>query len=230
MESDDVLRQRVAFALSEILVISRFSGFGDESYAFSTFYDIFLNHAFGNYRDILEDVTYNPAMGEYLTYLNNPKSDTMEGTFPDENYAREVMQLFTIGLEELNVDGTHVLDIDGNAIPTYDNLDISEFSKIFTGLSWWDREDFFRGDLKDSSYMYDMQMFDNYHEPGVKNLLNGFQVPDRMPVDGIADVNDALDNLFAHSNVGPFISRVFNTKIGDFKSDTRLCRQSCYNL
>jgi len=208
MSSDDVLRQRIAFALTEILVISRFSVFSNESYAFSTYYDIFLNHAFGNYRDILQEVTFNPAMGEYLTYLNNPKSDTVQGTFPDENYAREVMQLFTIGLNELNVDGTYVLDSQGMPIPTYDNVDIAEFSKIFTGLTWWDRDEFFRGDLNDSSYMFQMQMFEDYHEPGVKNLLNGFQVPDRSPVDGVADINDALDNLFDHQNIGPFISRI----------------------
>lgn len=208
MQSDDVLRQRIAFALSEILVISRFSSFDDESYAFSTFYDIFLENAFGNYRDILQEVTFNPAMGEYLTYLNNPKSDTTEGTFPDENYAREVMQLFTIGLEELNIDGTPVLDTSGAVIPTYDNDDISEFSKVFTGLTWWDRDEFFKNDMNDSSYMYPMQMFNEYHEPGVKNLLNGFQVPNRLPIDGVADINDALDNLFDHPNIAPFISRI----------------------
>lgn len=208
MTSDDALRQRIAFALSEIMVISRFSGFGNESYAFASYYDIFMNHAFGNFRDLLQDVTYHPAMGNYLTYLNNPKSDTIEGTFPDENYAREVMQLFTIGLYELNNDGTPVLDTSGNAIPTYTNVEISEFSKIFTGLSWGDRTEFFKGALNDSSYLITMNMFDDYHEPGVKNLLNGFQVPDRNPVDGNADISNALDNLFAHQNVGPFISKI----------------------
>ena len=208
MTQNDALRQRVAFALSEILVISRFSGFGGESYAFATYYNILLQNAFGNYRDLLEDVTYNPAMGEYLTFLNNPKSDPIEGTFPDENYAREIMQLFTIGLNELNIDGTYVLDGNGDPIPTYDNDDIAEFSKIFTGLSWWNRTDFFKSALNDSSFMYEMQMFEDYHEPGVKDLLNGFQVPDRNPVDGMADIGDALDNLFNHNNVGPFVGRL----------------------
>lgn len=208
MSSDDVLRQRVAFALSEILVISQFSGFGYQPYAFATYYDIFLNNAFGNYRDILDEVTFNPAMGEYLTYLNNPKSDTTEGTFPDENYAREVMQLFTLGINELNIDGSYVLDSFGLPVPTYDNDDIAEFSKIFTGLTWWDREYFFYNARNDSSFMYPMQMFESYHEPGTKDLLNGFQVPDRNPVDGLADIQDALDNLFAHNNVAPFVSRI----------------------
>lgn len=206
MTSDDVLRQRLAFALSELIVISRFSGFGDESYAFADFYDIFMNNAFGNYRDILQEITYHPAMGLYLTYLNNPKSDTTEGIFPDENYARELMQLFSIGLYELNLDGTHQLDSLGESIPTYDNPTIQEFAKIFTGLSWQDRDQFFKNARADSSYTLDLKMFDEYHEPGVKNLLNNYQVPDRNPVDGNADITDALDNIFDHANVGPFVS------------------------
>ncbi len=207
MTSDDVLRQRVAFALSELIVISRFSGFGNRAYAFSDFYDILMNNAFGNYRDILQEVTYHPAMGLYLTFLNNPKSDTTEGIFPDENYARELMQLFTIGLFELNTDGSRQLDSNGDPIPTYTNVEIAEFAKIFTGLTWWDRDQFFKSARNDSSYIFDMQMFDFYHEPGVKNLLNGFQVPDRNPVDGHADITDALDNIFAHQNVAPHVSK-----------------------
>ncbi len=206
MTSDDVLRQRVAFALSELLVISRFSSFGDESYAFADFYDIFMNNAFGNYRDIIEEVTYHPAMGVYLTHINNPKSDSIEGIFPDENYAREIMQLFTIGLYELNNNGTHVLDGSGNPVPTYTNTEIAEFSKVFTGLSWEDRDQFFKYPRADSSWTMPMKMFNNYHEPGVKNLLNGFQIPDRNPVDGNADIQDALDNLYNHQNVAPFVS------------------------
>lgn len=207
MTSNDVLRQKVAFALSELFVISRFSGFGGNSFAFADYYDIFNENAFGNYRDIMQKVTYHPAMGVYLTYLNNPKSDTTAGIFPDENYARELMQLFTIGLYELNPDGTVQTDSLGDPIATYDNNDIAEFSKIFTGLSWEDRNDFFKGPANDTSYTLEMKMFDEFHEPGVKNLLNGFQVPDRVPVDGNADITDALDNLFNHNNVGPFVSR-----------------------
>jgi len=209
MTSNDVLRQRVAFALSEIFVISQFSNFGDESYAFADFYDIFLNNAFGNYRDILQEVTYHPSMGLYLTYLNNPKSDTIEGIFPDENYARELMQLFTIGLNELNIDGTVQTNGNGDPIPTYDNTDIQEFAKIFTGLSWQDHDQFFRWPRADSSYTMDLKMFNDYHEPGVKNLLNGYQVPDRNPVDGNADITDALDNIYDHDNIGPFVSKHF---------------------
>ena len=206
--SSDYLRQRIAFALSELLVISRFSNFNNEPYAFADYYDIFMNHAFGNYRDILDDVTFHAAMARYLTYMNNPKSDTIEMIFPDENYAREVMQLFTIGLYELNNDGTEKVDTAGELIPTYDNIDIAEFSKIFTGLTWGDRTTFGKFyPHDDTSYVVPLQMFNEYHEPGVKNLLNGFQVPDRNPVDGLADIDDALDNLFNHPNTGPFVCR-----------------------
>ena len=208
MTSNDFLRQRIAFALSELLVISRFSSFGNRSYAFGDYYDIFLNNAFGNYRDILQEVTYHPAMSRYLTYLNNPKTDTTNNTFPDENYARELMQLFTIGLYELNLDGSIKLDSNQEPIPSYDNADIIEFSKIFTGLTWGDRDWF--GSMyphSDTSYTVDLAMWNDHHEPGVKNLLYNEQVEDRNPVDGDADISDALDNLFDHPNTAPFVSK-----------------------
>jgi uncharacterized protein (DUF1800 family) len=208
MSSEDELRQRMALALSEILVISTFSGFGDNAYAFGSYWDMLAENAFGNYRDLLEDVTYHVAMGEYLTYMNNPKSNLSEGIFPDENYAREVMQLFSIGLYELNKNGTPKLN-NGNLIPTYDNADIAEFSKIFTGLTHQNPYCEFGCGAMDyeETYLSRMQMNNEYHEPGVKNLLNGFQVPNRNPVDGDADIADALDNLFNHPNVGPFLGK-----------------------
>ena len=212
MTQPDFLRQRIAFALSEILVISNNSGFGGQPYAFADYYDILLRNAFGNYRDLLQEVTYHPTMGVYLTYMNNPKTDTIENRFPDENYAREVMQLFTIGLFELNPDGTRILDGNGVPVPTYDNVDISEFSKIFTGLMWGDRaleiNQFFRGQDERESFTVPMHMLNEMHEPGQKTLLNGVVTPDRNPIDGDADINDALDNLFNHQNVGPFIGKL----------------------
>jgi len=153
MTSNDVLRQRIAFALSEFFVVSEKSQLGDSPYGLTSYYDILLDGAFGNYRDILEEVTYHPGMGIYLTYMNNTKSDTMyninwdvsppdtlsvQYIFPDENYAREVMQLFSIGLYMLNPDGTRQKDAQDQDIPTYDNVDIAEFAKIFTGFSYGD--------------------------------------------------------------------------------------------
>jgi uncharacterized protein (DUF1800 family) len=181
MTSPDALRQRVALALSEMLVISELSEFGNNAYAMGSYYDVLLNHAFGNYRDLLTDVTFRPSMGVYLTYMNNPKSNLALNQFPDENYARELMQLFTIGTVMLNMDGTVIKDSLGQPVPSYDNEDIIEFSKIFTGLTWADRTQWNRGAANDTSYIANMVMWNNYHEPGTKTLLNGFVVPDRNP-------------------------------------------------
>lgn len=207
MTSQDALRQRVAWALSQLLVISEFSGFSNNAYALGTYYDVLLNHAFGNYKNLLTAVTYRPSMGVYLTYMNNPRSNPAINQFPDENYARELMQLFTIGTVMLNNDGSVMLDAAGLPLPAYDNEDIIEFSKIFTGLTWADRTQFNRSAANDTSYIADMVMWNSFHEPGVKNLLNGFQVPNRNPVDGNADIMDAIENLFQHSNTPPFVSR-----------------------
>lgn len=207
MTSSDFLRQRIALALSELLVISDKSAFGSNSYALSSYYDVLLNRAFGNYRDILQDVTYHASMGIYLTYLNNPKSNPATNTFPDENYARELMQLFTIGTSMLNMDGTMIYDTAMVPIPTYNNNDIAEFSKIFTGLSWQDRTTFNRSAANDTSYTLPMKMFNTSHQAGQKFLLNAFVVPDRNPVDGNADITDALNNLFNHQNIAPYVSK-----------------------
>ena len=207
MTSDDVLRNRIALALSEIFVISEIPVLDDVPLSLANYYDMLLQNSFGNFRDLLEDVTLHPAMGLYLTHVNNPKSDSTFNRFPDENYAREVMQLFTIGLYKLNNDGTPILDNNGNLIPTYDNFDIEEFAKVFTGLTYGDNWLFGQQPLSELSYTLPMQMINFWHEPGPKYLLNNDSIPDRNPVDGMADVDDALDNLFYHPNVGPFIGR-----------------------
>lgn len=133
-KNKDLLRQRIALALSEILVISQNSELGSWGEALSGYYDILLNNSFGNYKQLLKDVSKSFQMGYYLSHLNNPKTDLVNNIRPDENYAREIMQLFTIGLFKLNPDGTEVLDQNGFPIPTYDNDDIKQMAKIFTGL------------------------------------------------------------------------------------------------
>jgi uncharacterized protein (DUF1800 family) len=208
MTSEDMLRQRIAFALSEILVISDKSTIGGNPYALASYYDMLLSNSFTNYRTILDKVTYHPCMGVYLTYTNNPKSNPANNQFPDENYAREIMQLFTIGTVKLNMDGTVVKDVNNNPIATYDNEDISQFAMVFTGLSWGDRTIFNRGPLNDTSYTLPLIQFNGSHEPGAKTLLNNFIVTNRNPVDGNADITDALNNLFNHSNTPPFISKL----------------------
>jgi len=200
----DAVRQRVAFALSEIMVVSdNVDDLIINPYALSDYYDTLLTHSFGNFRDLLRDVSLHPAMGIYLSHVNNRRSDPANNTFPDENYAREVMQLFSIGLFELNNDGSLRLDNAGDPIPTYSNVEIREFAKIFTGLSFGGPNAFFGRPFPE--FQSPMQMFDAAHEPGEKNLLNGTVVPAGQT--GMQDIEAAIDNLFNHPNVGPFIGK-----------------------
>ncbi len=213
MMGDDLLRQRVALALSEIFVISTEN---DDIYnvgnGAASWYDMLLKNAFGNFRDLLFDVTISPIMGNYLSHAGNRKTDLSEGRFPDENYAREVMQLFTIGLFYLNDDGSLALDGNGEPIPTYDNNEITEFAKIFTGLTYdhtgqgldWEVR-FEDGWLNPYSAVRPMRLDDSEHEPGEKVLLYGVVIP--AGGDTLSDLNAGLDNLFYHQNVGPFIGR-----------------------
>lgn len=201
---EDLVRQRAAFALSEIFVVSdTVDALIVYPYALSTYYDTLLKNAFGNYRDLLREVALHPAMGFYLSHINNKRSNPEANTFPDENFAREVMQLFSIGLFELNLDGSHKRDANGNSIPTYDNVDIREFAKIFTGLSWGDGNGF-TGD-REPNFRLPMRMYDPFHEPGEKNLLNGVIVPAGQTA--AEDFEMAIDTLFNHPNVGPFIGK-----------------------
>lgn len=202
--ASDALRQRVAFALSEIFVVSdNVDDLIVNPYALSDYYDTLLNSAFGNFRDLLRDVSLHPAMGIYLSHVNNRRSDSANNIFPDENYAREVMQLFSIGLFELNTDGSLRLDNNGDPVPTYTNVEIREFAKIFTGLSFGGETAFFGNPLP--HFLSPMRMFDAEHEPGVKNLLNGTVVPAGQT--GLQDFEAAIDNLFNHPNVGPFVGK-----------------------
>lgn len=214
----DELRQRVAFALSEILVISANSDLGGFPQAMSTYYDLLIKHAFGNFRDLLNDVSYHPAMGSYLSHLNNPASDTANNIRPDENYAREIMQLFTIGLFELNKDGSLKKDPNGNAIPTYTQKDIQELAKIFTGMSYseilpneWQKEPYFPTSMYIGNNTKPMKVYDKYtwnqfcHEQGPKTLIGNYVT--HWPQTGEEDVQEALTHLFNHPNVPPFICK-----------------------
>ncbi|MEL6676420.1 MAG: DUF1800 domain-containing protein [Bacteroidota bacterium] len=214
MTAPDQLRHRVAFALSEIMVISDSPDeLEDSGIGLTNYYDILVRHGLGNYRDLLREVSLHPTMGFYLSHLNNPKSDSSRNIHPDENYAREVMQLFSIGLYELNMDGTRKVDSNGNFIPTYSNADIKQFAKIFTGLSTAGFIDsdpdedppYFGADFDESAHDRPMVMFEEQHEPGPKYLLNGAVVPAGQT--GMQDIDAAINNLFEHPNVGPFMAR-----------------------
>ena len=213
MTQPDQLRHRVALALSEIFVISRESVFDDNPYAFAKYYDMLLEHAYGNYRSLIDSITYSPSMAVYLTFMNNPATDTLNGNniFPDQNYAREIMQLFSIGLFQLNVDGTEIVDSTGSPIPTYTNADIEGLSGIFTGLTWGDSHQFPAEDEDYWSYVKRLKFYtlneelNPAHELGPKNFL-GTSV-NRPAGQEELEIQDALDHIFNHQNVGPFIVR-----------------------
>ncbi len=201
---EDQLRQRMAFALSQIMVISA-NDLGNRGYAMGRYMDILQEDAFGNFGELLSDVTYSPAMGTYLTYIGNQKANPNNGSVPDENYAREVMQLFTIGLVELNRNGTERTDSQGQPIETYDNTDITELAKVFTGL-WWGDLEFRRnrGDVNDAIEVLPMAMSEADHSSEPKTFL-GLAIP--AGTSGEESIRLALEHLTNHSNTGPFIGR-----------------------
>lgn len=214
----DQVRQRMAFALSQIMVISNSGGelLADTPPAVGYYQDILTSHALGNYRDLLGAVTYSPAMGYYLTYLGNRKGDPTTGRVPDENYAREIMQLFTIGLVELNMDGTEKTDANGNAIETYTNDDITGLARVFTGLAveCFDFDETVSCDdvseqesgeeFEDTLYTSPMKMFESQHSTLEKSFL-GTTIP--AGTGGTESITMALDTIFNHPNVPPFVSR-----------------------
>ena len=197
----DQLRQRVAFALSQIFVVSGTEIY--EAYGMAAYQNMLLNDAFGNYRQLLEDVTLSPVMGRYLDMANNDKGNAALGTSPNENYAREVMQLFSIGVNQLNSDGTLKLDVNNQPQGTYDQNVIEGFASIFTGWTWPPRPATPSAWPNPINYEGVMVLFPNHHDNGTKLLLNGVVVPAGQTPQ--ADLKQALDLVFNHPNVGPFI-------------------------
>lgn len=198
--ADDQLRQRMVFALSQIVVYS--DDVNSDQLQRAAYQDILVRNAFGNYRDLLEEVTYSPAMGEWLTYVNNRKGDPARQRMPDENYAREILQLFSIGLIELNLDGTPKLNGAGEQIETYSHEDLQGLARVFTGFSWADES--FGGVKPANGGVVPMQMFDEQHSSLEKSFLD-ITIPAGTP--GEESVEMALDAIFDHPNVAPFISR-----------------------
>lgn len=205
-QGPDQLRQRVAFALNEIMVVSA-RKIGDPS-AFSLWMNMMHKDAFGNFSTLLKDVTLSPVMGNYLDMANN---DGCNGCSPNENYAREVMQLFTIGLVQLNPDGTPQLDGSGNPIPTYSQDMIEGFAHTFTGWSYPPQPGQSPKFYSESYYSGPMIPFENHHDKGAKLLLNGVTTPAGGTAQ--ADLDAAMANIFSHPNVGPFISKQLIQKL-----------------
>lgn len=209
IQGPDQLRQRVAFALSQILVTSRRdANLENRCLGMADYYDIFVRHAFGSYYDILMEVTLHPVMGRYLSHVGNQKARPEINQYPDENYAREVMQLFTIGLWKLNPDGTRQLDAQDQPIPTYSNAEITQFARVLTGL-WFGGHYWGGGGWTETDYATPMTMHSDRHDFGQKPLLDGYVIPARAPTqaEAMRDIQDAIRHLFEHPNTAPFVTR-----------------------
>ncbi|MRW93018.1 DUF1800 family protein [Duganella sp. FT80W] len=203
---EDQLRQRMAFALSQIMVVS----FADGNVyvhprGVANYYDLLGKYAFGNFRDLLQAVATNPMMGIYLTYLHNQKESGER--LPDENFAREVMQLMTIGLYQLNQDGS-VKTSNGKPIETYTHDDVAGLAKVFTGWSWAGPDQdvlrFYGTKYDANADVTPMQNYGNYHSSASKSFLGTTLSGGGSAAD---ELKQALDALFNHPNVGPFIGR-----------------------
>ncbi len=204
MTAPDQLRQRLAYAYSQLFVISDNDyTLSNSQWAVAHYYDMLGTGAVGNYRDLLEQVTLHPVMGIYLSMMRNEKADEARRVRPDENYAREVLQLFSIGLHELNNDGTKRLS-GGQPIPTYDQVTVENFARVFTGWNF-DNQTWTDNNIARDSKRLPMVADEAYHDRGAKTLLGGAQLSAGQ--DARTDLDAALDNIVAHRNVGPFIAR-----------------------
>ncbi len=201
--ADDQLRQRVAYALSQFFVVSDQGGLGGEQAALSNYYDILVANSFGNFRELMELVTLSPIMGDYLSMKGNQKPDPENGIRPDENYARELLQLFSIGLVQMAADGSVLLDNNGTPIPTYDQQVIEAFAHVFTGWHFTGVENW--NYPKNKDWYTPMEAYQARHDIGEKTLLNGVVLPAGQTAE--QDLNDALDNIFNHKNVAPFFAK-----------------------
>jgi len=200
ISGEDQLRQRVTSALSNFIVvgIDGIMGTSYQQFAAAAYLDVLADNAFGNFRELIERVSLNLAMGYYLTFINNKKANPTTGAQPDENYARELMQLFTLGLYNLNADGTLQLS-GGNPVETYAPADVSGLARVFTGFRA-DGSDF---NTPDRARRPLIQLATD-HETGAKTFL-GATIP--AGTDGFASLKIALDTIFAHPNVPPFVSK-----------------------
>ncbi|MFN0298964.1 MAG: DUF1800 family protein [Burkholderiales bacterium] len=201
--AQDQFRQRVAFALSQIIVVS--GATIDPAYAMRNFQQMLMQNAFGNFKDILTEATLSPVMGAYLNMVDNVKADPVKGTEPNENYAREFLQLFSVGEFLLNPDGSRKLDAQGKPMNTYDQDTIENFAKVFTGwtypplpgaVSRFPNPQYFEGKMVAVPAQHDMT---------AKTLLGGTVIPANQTPQ--KDVEDAVNNVFNHPNVGPYIGK-----------------------
>ena len=187
-----------------MVVSANGSGMYQHPEAMATYWDLLANDAFGNFRQLLDDVTLNPAMGDYLDMVHNDKPNSKKNTEPNENYAREIMQLFTIGLYKLNQDGSQQLDGNSQPIPTYDQDVVEGYAHVFTGWYWY-QSGTPTWNYAPPNYRQPMMAFPDHHDTGAKLILNGVTLSAGMTQ--AQDLQAGLDAIFNHSNVGPFVGK-----------------------
>jgi uncharacterized protein (DUF1800 family) len=207
LSANDQLRQRVAFALSQILVTSGLDV--NLAYGMATYQQIFRDNAFGNYEDILTKVTLSSVMGDYLNMVNNDKP--ANGVNPNENYAREVLQLFSIGVWSLNQDGTQMLDAKGAPVPSYGQDTVEGFAHVFTGWTYPVPPGVPARTHNPKNFLGDMVAVDSNHDNTARTLLNGAVAPAGLSAQG--ELTFAIHNIFMHPNVGPFIGKQLIQKL-----------------
>ncbi len=218
----DQLRQRVAFALSEIFVVSENGILQNHADALASYYDMLIDHSFGNYRSLLESVTLHPAMGLYLGMQGNNAGSIITGIHADENYAREIQQLFSIGLNRLWPDGTLILNSQDNLVPTYNQNVVMGFASVFTGWNYYQTNQT-NGRLPSNwfppaNYTNSMVLVPSHHELGTKLLLDNVMLPQAWATQTNStstnsdiycsqDLESAMNTIFNNQNVAPFICR-----------------------
>jgi len=206
MTAPDQLRQRMAFALSQIFVVSDLDYLlGNAQYGVTNYYDTLIDESFGNFRSLLERVTLHPVMGIYLSMVRNQRADPERNVRPDENFAREILQLFTIGLYELSTDG-QVQTSGGEPLPSFDQETVENFAKVFTGWNFADTGSWDSNRFTSFDKTLTMIAFEEYHDTSSKTLLGGMTLP--AGSSARQDLTAALDNIFDHPNVGPFVGRL----------------------
>lgn len=215
VESDDVLRKRVSLALSEILVVSgKRINLTHRPFTMAYYWDILNNHAFGNYKDLLKAISLCPATGSFLTYLPNRIQANKKHQAPDENYARELLQLFSIGLIELEENGQPLRDKKGNLIETYDQRTISELAHVFTGF---ELDTTHAISVKNPKALHSpMQIRPEYHsqkEINISSQNKRFKLKLKANTEPQERFDKAIDAIFAHPNIAPFVSKQLILKL-----------------
>jgi uncharacterized protein (DUF1800 family) len=199
----DQLRQRVAFALSQMWVVSAVST--KYAYAFPPYWRLFRDNAFGNYRDIMKAITLSPAMGNYLNMANNNKGNATTGTAANENYARELMQLFTIGLTQLHPDGSAVLDSNNNPVPTYDQAIVTATARALTGWTYPTAPNTGAKTNNPAYYLGQMFAVEAEHDNTPKTIIGGVTIPAGQAAE--TDLDSVLDTLLVQPTMAPFVSK-----------------------